>query len=126
MLNMIIISAILFVAIDSIYLNLMKNYFNHQVIKVQGSSVRFNYIAAIITYIFLIYALYYFILSKNKSVTDAFILGVVIYGVYEFTNLTILKEWKLKSALIDTLWGGILFSLTTFLTHKIKKFYKFL
>ena len=122
MLNMIIISAILFVAIDSIYLNLMKNYFNYQVIKVQGSSVRFNYIAAIITYIFLIYGLYYFILSKNKSVTDAFILGVVIYGVYEFTNLTILKEWKLKSALIDTLWGGILFSLTTFLTHKIKKF----
>ena len=103
-------------------MNLMKNYFNYQVIKVQGSSVRFNYIAAIITYIFLIYGLYYFILSKNKSVTDAFILGVVIYGVYEFTNLTILKEWKLKSALIDTLWGGILFSLTTFLTHKIKKF----
>lgn len=122
MLNLIIISAILFVAIDSIYLNLMKNYFNHQVIKVQGSSVRFNYIAAIITYIFLIYGLYYFILSKNKSLTDAFILGVVIYGVYEFTNLTILKEWKLKSALIDTLWGGILFSLTTFLTYKIKKF----
>ena len=115
-----LISAILFVSIDSLYLSLIKDYFNHQVKIIQGHKIQFNMTAAIITYIFLIYGLDYFIISKKKSVLDAFILGIVMYGVYEFTNLTLFSEWHWKTAFIDTLWGGILFATTTFLTIVIQ------
>ncbi len=117
-----LISAILFVCIDAIYLNLMKGYFNAQVKKVQGSPIELNFVGALITYIFLIYGLNYFIISKNKSVNDAFLLGIVIYGVYEFTNLSLLKNWHVLTTILDTLWGGVLFASTTYLAYKIKKF----
>ena len=47
----------------------------------------------------------YFIISRNKPVLDAFILGVCIYGVYETVNLATLKKWRVDAALIDTIWG---------------------
>jgi uncharacterized membrane protein len=75
--------------------------------------MKVNIFSAIITYIILIYGLNYFIISKNKSVYDAFIFGIIIYGVYETTNYAIFKNWSIKSVILDTIWGGILLSLTT-------------
>ena len=117
-----LISAILFVCIDAIYLNLMKGYFNAQVKNIQGSPIQLNFVGALITYIFLIYGLNYFIISKNKSVNEAFLLGIVIYGVYEFTNLSLLKNWHILTTILDTTWGGVLFASTTYIVYKIKKF----
>ena len=118
---LLLISAILFVCIDAIYLNLMKGYFNAQVKKIQGSPIQLNFVGALITYIFLIYGLNYFIISKNRSVNEAFLLGIVIYGVYEFTNLSLLKNWMILTTILDTTWGGVLFASTTYLVYKIKK-----
>jgi len=118
-----LISAVLFVCIDAIYLNLMKGYFNNQIKQVQGSPVQLNLVGAFLTYIFLIYGLNYFIISKNKSISDAFLLGIVIYAVYEFTNLSLLKNWHVLTTILDTTWGGILFALTTFLVYKIKSIF---
>ena len=116
-------SAVLFVCIDAIYLNLMKGYFNNQIKQVQGSPIQLNLVGAFLTYIFLIYGLNYFIISKNRSVGDAFLLGIVIYAVYEFTNLSLLKNWHVLTTILDTTWGGILFALTTFLVYKIKSIF---
>jgi len=117
---LLLVSAILFVCIDAIYLNIMKSYFNKQIKQIQGTPVQLNLVGAFLTYIFLIFGLNYFIVSKNKSVSDAFLLGIVIYAVYEFTNLSLLKNWRVLTTILDTTWGGILFALTTFLTYKIK------
>ena len=59
----------------------------------------------------------YFIIDKKKSIADAFLLGIVIYGVYESTNYAILDKWNTKAVAMDTLWGGILFALTTKATY---------
>lgn len=115
-----LLSAIVFVLLDSVYLNLTKNYFNKQIKAIQGTEIELNFIAAAITYIFLIFGLNYFIIKKNRSVKDAAIFGLVIYAVYEFTNLSIIKKWSPLTAVIDTLWGAILFGLTTGIIYKIK------
>ena len=112
-----LLSSILFVSIDSIYLNFMKNYFDNQINIIQNSPMKLNLLGILLCYIFLIFGLNYFIIKPNKSVNDAFLLGLVIYGVYETTNYAIFKQWKLLSVIIDTLWGGILFALTTYLTY---------
>jgi uncharacterized membrane protein len=31
----------------------------------------------------------------------------------------LLKKWELSIAIMDTLWGGILFTLTTYFTYQI-------
>jgi uncharacterized membrane protein len=100
----------------------MRGYFDNQVKKVQGSPIQLNFVGALITYIFLIFGINYFIISKNKSVNDAFLLGLVIYGVYEFTNLSLLKNWNWLTTILDTTWGGVLFASTTYLAYGIKRF----
>ena len=115
-----LISAIVFVFIDSIYLNLIKDYFNNQIKLVQGTPIKINYLAAIICYIFLIFGINYFIINPNRSIQDAFLLGVVIYGVFETTNMALFSKWSWLTVLIDTLWGGILFALTTFIIKLIR------
>lgn len=115
-----LLSAIIFVSIDSFYLGLMRGYFENQVNSVQGSPLKMNLLGAIICYIFLIVGLNYFIIKPNKSIQDAFLLGLVIYAVFETTNVTLFKNWSWLTVILDSLWGGILFALTTFLVSKLK------
>jgi len=120
-LKTIIVSSIVFISIDFIYLNLITSFFKKQVQDIQHSPMKLNYIGAIVSYFFLILAIYYFILSRasNISIMDAFLLGLCIYGVYEGTNYALFKNWYPTTVIIDTLWGGILFALTTYITKKI-------
>jgi len=108
-----LISAIVFVCLDFFYLNFMKGYFNNQIKDVQGTAIQMNLLALIICYIFLIFGLNYFIIKPKRSVSDAFLFGLVIYGVYETTNWALFSKWRITSVIMDTLWGGILFALTT-------------
>lgn len=114
-----LIAAILFVSIDYLYLSNVKGYFDKQLIRIQNEPVKLNLLAAILCYIFLIVGLYYFVLKNNRPVIDAVILGLVIYMVYETTNKAIISKWDWTTVLIDGVWGGILFGLTTYLTYKI-------
>ena len=113
-------SAIIFVSIDFIYLNLMKDYFNNQIKSVQGSQMNVNIFGAVLCYIFLIVGINYFIIKPKKSVSEAFLLGIVIYGVYETTNYALFKNWSILTVIIDTLWGGILFASTTYIVNMLR------
>lgn len=114
-----LVSAIIFVCLDFGYLNLFKEHFNKQVQDIQGSKININFLATIISYIFLILGLNYFIIKPKRSVSDAFLLGLVIYGTYEATNWAIFTKWSVQSVIMDTLWGGILFALTTFIVKSV-------
>ena len=114
-----IIIAIIMLLLDAIYLTTFSKFFNDVVTKVQGSKIQFRVVGAILCYICLIFGLNYFIISQKKSLLDAFILGIVIYGVYETTNYTLLKDWSPIAVAMDTLWGGILFTLTTYFTYTL-------
>lgn len=117
-----ILLAILFLCIDFSVLFLLRNYFNHQVHLVQHDSIRLNVSASILCYVFLIFGLYYFIIKPKKSVLDAFLLGIMVYGVYETTNKALLKNWKWETVFIDTLWGGTLFALTTYFFRSLHNY----
>lgn len=83
---LVLASAILLLSIDFVYLNIIRDYFSQQIRNVQGSQMKVNYLGAALCYIFLITGINYFIIKPRKSVSDAFLLGLVIYGVYETTN----------------------------------------
>lgn len=122
MISKIVASGLVLLVLDGIYLTLMTNYFNKQIKLVQGSPIQMNILATVLCYLTLIFAINYYIIAQKKTPLDAFILGLVIYAVYEFTTMGLLKKWMWSTVVMDTLWGGILFALTTWLVSKYVKF----
>ena len=115
-----LISAIVFVTIDFFYLNLNKSYFANQIKKIQNKPMTMNILGVLLCYIFLIFGINYFIIKPKRSVADAFLLGLIIYGVYETTNLATFSDWSLFMVVMDTLWGGVLFALTTYIVSLVR------
>lgn len=107
------IIAITMVLLDAIYLATIGTSFSRMIQEIQGSPITLRYISIAICYILLVFGLYYFIIREKRDASIAFLLGVVIYGVYDTTNYATIRGWKWHLALIDTIWGGILFYLTT-------------
>jgi uncharacterized membrane protein len=112
---------IVLLSLDFSFLYMMRSVFNQQIIAVQGSPIVFNVYGTILSYAAIVFGLYYFIIREKKSILDAFLLGLVIYAVYETTNLALLKNWTYKTAIIDTVWGGTLFALTTYIVYLIAR-----
>ena len=117
-----LISTIILISLDFVYLNIIKEYFNNQIQKVQSSPIKMNYLGAALCYMFLIIGINYFIIKPHKSASDAFLLGLIIYGVYETTNYALFKNWSIFTVIIDTLWGGILFGLTTYIVNMLRQY----
>ena len=115
-----LLTIIILSSIDYFYLTFLKNYFNKQIKLVQNNNLELDLSAVLLCYILLILGLYYFIIKDKKSIMDAFILGILIYGVFELTNKGIFKNWNWMMVLYDGLWGGILFSITTILVYKLE------
>ena len=118
--NYLVIS-LLFVIVDSIYLSLVSGYFNNQIMLIQGSKLVLKPFSTFLCYIFLTFGISYFILLLKFTPQQSFWLGLYVYGVYETTNHAILRNWKWSTVVMDTVWGGVLFSLVTYLHSKMKK-----
>jgi uncharacterized membrane protein len=114
-----VVSSVVLLLLDAIFLKVISKMMFGQIMDVQKAPLKMNYVGAVLCYAFLIFGLYYFILKPRKPVLDAFLLGLVIYGVYESTSYAILEKWRLSTVALDTLWGGTLFALTTYATYAL-------
>ena len=108
-------TGITMLVLDGIFLSFFGPKFVEMVENIQNAKVSVKYIPMIITYIVLVFQLYYFIIKQNKSLLDAFLLGFTSYAIFDFTNYTLIKNYKLHIALVDSIWGGILYALTTYI-----------
>jgi uncharacterized membrane protein len=115
-------SSAILLAVDGLYLNNIGiATFKKNVELIQKSPLEWNMYGALLSYVCVISVLYYFIISQHKPVLDAFLLGILLYGTFDMTNISIFKQYAWKTALIDTLWGGILFAFTTWATYALVK-----
>jgi uncharacterized membrane protein len=125
--NKLIISSFLLLALDLIWLKgYMGNEYRKMIRKIQGSDMQVNTVYAIMSYALMIIGLNVFVIpniNKDNLMMDSlkygFLFGIVLYGVYDFTIGAVLKGWNFKLALIDVLWGGIVYFLASYLTFKI-------
>jgi uncharacterized membrane protein len=100
-------AAVLLLLVDLPWLFVSSPYVQTMIQKIQGSALEMRYFTAIPVYI----ALAYLIHLAEKPM-DAFWIGASTYAVYDFTNLSTLKNYSFNFALVDTLWGGVLFAIT--------------
>jgi len=70
-----------------------------------GAAIKTRLWPALVVYVALAY-----LLLKQRSVLEAGLSGAAVYAVYDFTNLTLFKDYTLQFAVMDTAWGGILFA----------------
>ena len=108
-----IVSAVIMLVLDTIYLKTTHGLFAGMVVSIQRVVMKVKILPAIICYLLLIFGLNHFIINPHRSVFDAFLLGVVIYGVFDSTNMAIFKKYDWKLGVMDSLWGGVLMALTT-------------
>ena len=109
--NKLLKTAFFFILFDVIYLTLTSKYFQKQIMLIQGSPMKINIFKLLLTYLVLILGYYTFVIRKNLSIKESFLLGLFVYAVYELTNYSIFNKWNLLTVLLDSLWGGILFAL---------------
>lgn len=125
----IIISFVILV-LDGIWIyNNLKMYSN-SVKAIQKSDLVLNYYYTIIAYILVLFASLYIAIPFTKSYLQkddnyknklykSFIyggaVGFAIYGIYNFTSLSIYKDYSLKIAILDTVWGTFLNTLVVFI-----------
>ena len=117
----IIVYALLLVVVDYSYISIITKPFGKMIRAIQGKEMTLKIMPAVVVYISLVGAWYTFIYNDIASYTiyenvvRAGLLGFFIYSVYDFTNMALIDNYSLKLALIDSLWGGVLFSFTTYI-----------
>jgi len=119
-----LLSLMVFLIIDFTWLGLIaKDFYNRQL---APFSFRFSLLPAVLAYFLLAGGITVFVLSQTSSKGPlAFLLGagfgLVVYGVYDLTNLATLADWSLKMTVVDMLWGATVCSLTTLIVGLITK-----
>ena len=119
----IILIVLIMVALDSVYLFLTKSLFGEMVAKIQRTAMQFRLEGAVVVYLLLAIGLYYFIVKPGLNAWEAALLGLVIYGTFDFTNYAMFKNYDLKIAIMDTVWGSLLFALTTLVLAQVYPFH---
>jgi len=74
--------------------------------------------AAVVVYVCITLGILFFVLPKAYddyflALSYGALLGVVTYGIYDFTNYSILANWPWKITLIDFTWGIVLCGLSS-------------
>jgi uncharacterized membrane protein len=93
-----------------------------------GGVMAHNWPAAIIVYLAIVIGIISFVLPKAGgnyllALVWGALFGAVTYGIYDFTNFSVLANWPLEITLIDFIWGMVLCSLTSCFSAFMQKYF---
>ena len=97
--------------VDFIWIIINRKRYNESIKKATGQDIKLSFFGLILSYTSLIFSFIYFS-KKLKNNIDITILGLCLYAVWNTTNMAIFKDWNYMTALMDTIWGAVLFGST--------------
>ncbi len=109
----------IFLLIDLIWLGVVMNdFYSHELGELarrQGTALAPRWGAAVLVYLLIPGGLVLFVrplLGMNATAWQAIgwgaLYGLVLYGVYDLTNLAVLEKWTVRMTLADIAWGCVL------------------
>lgn len=124
------VALILFVIFDFIWLGFVMKDFNMRQLaeigRIENGVYQLDYVGATVAYVLMALAIVFYVLplssqqsSFKKSFQDGALLGLIIYGVFDMTNLAILKNYPVAFVIPDMLWGSFVFGLVAVVASKI-------
>ncbi|HUS52203.1 MAG TPA: DUF2177 family protein [Candidatus Bathyarchaeia archaeon] len=112
----------IFIGLDFIWLGFIaRNFYDQQL---EAFTRTLNWPPAILTYILIPLGIFLFVLPKvSKKQASSFfwgaVFGLIVYGVYDLTNLAILAGWSLAMVVGDILWGMFICGTTSLIVVSI-------
>ena len=108
-----LIAFITLIIFDIIYLNFTKDYY-------YISKDPINIYSAILTWLVICSAISVQIpKSVQESALYGALVGFSLYSVFNLTNYSILKEWKIHNVIMDTIWGTFLCCITAIIVYYV-------
>lgn len=125
----------IFTVLDFLWLGVIsKNfYFNNigMLMRIKNGQMDPNWTATILVYLVLVLGVVVFVLPRFIGLPIDFkvflygaLLGLVVYGVYDLTNLALLKGWPVNIVIADILWGMFVYGTTSFLAATAARWFK--
>lgn len=123
------VAAVSLIALDALWLGLLMNAFYKRQLAPLARMSDGNFApiwpAAAMVYVCLAVGVTVLVVGRARSPLDALalgaLLGLVTYGVYDFTNYSTLREWPLALVFVDVAWGGVLCGVTAWITATVTR-----
>ena len=109
------VGAVAFMVLDGVWLGLlMKTFYRDQlapIVRLANGGIAPNWPAALVVYALLGTGIALFVIPRAPTVPLAAaygaLFGLVVYGVYDFTNYSTLRQWPLVLTFADAAWGVV-------------------
>ena len=114
------------VLLDFVWINFLakKLYFkelkNH--VEIKKGKMKIRKLTALLVYVVLSIGIVIFAPNTNfmlVNLISGLLFGFVIYGVYDLTNYSIMKDYSLKLAIVDITWGTLLCGIVSLIISSI-------
>ena len=125
---------LVFLVMDALYISIIKNRYIKMVKQIQcGKSIKYNLYAVFICYFFLIIGLLYYVIPYAQYLKQTYtnklyialisggLFGIVVYGVLCTFNMSMFQDFYLDIAIMDTIWGGLLYTVAVLVYLSISK-----
>jgi uncharacterized membrane protein len=107
------VGAVSFMLLDGLWLGLlMKGFYRDRlapIARMANGGFAPNWPAALVVYLLLGAGIASFVAPRASGLASAAgygaLLGLVVYGVYDFTNYSTLRQWPFVLTLADVAWG---------------------
>lgn len=109
------LGTVVFMLLDGIWLGvLMTGFYRDQlapIVRLADGGIAPNWPAALAVWALLGAGIALFVIPLSPTVPLAAVhgalLGFVVYGVYDFTNYSTLRQWPFVLVLVDVAWGTV-------------------
>ncbi len=109
------LGAVAFMVLDGVWLALlMKHFYRDQlapIVRLADGGIAPHWPAAFVVYVLLGTGIAVFVIPRASTVPLAAaygaLFGLVVYGVYDFTNYSTLRQWPFVLTLADVAWGTV-------------------
>jgi uncharacterized membrane protein len=123
-----------FLAIDFLWLGIIMSKFYKDELgvlaRLRNGSLKPVLWAAGIVYILIPLGIVLFALPRvsqddlaSTSLFWGFIYGIVLYGVYDMTNYSLVSKWSLRMSIVDILWGGAINAVITYIAAALNRWF---
>lgn len=127
----ILLSIFALLILDFIYLASVSIFYKRSIKTIQGGEeMTLNVFSAVLCYVVMIIGLVFITVTQlsrygslrslsylNKlkyALRFGGVLGFVVYGVFNTTNLAVFKRYSVPLAIIDIIWGTLLYTIATY------------
>jgi uncharacterized membrane protein len=123
-----VITLLTMLTLDVLYITSNRVMYADQVYRIQKTAMKVDLVSAVLTYVCVSIAFFYIVVplisahpkpSYTRTAMNGCLVGFCIYAIYNLTNASTFAAYSMKTVLVDTLWGTLLFGSSAMLYHAL-------